>query len=313
LNRTLRIGTRGSKLALAQSRWVQACLQRQHPGLTLEMVVIKTTGDRFVDQPLSQLGGKGVFVKEIEEAMLAGSIDCAVHSMKDVPSELAPGLVIAATPPREDPRDLLITGDRAGVAQLRRGARIGTSSLRRMALLRAWRSDLEVHSLRGNVDTRLGKLDRGELDAIVLAAAGLRRLGIERPDAEPLDPLHFVPAIGQGVLALESRADATVPLLAVLDDPPTRIAVAAERAFLLRVGGSCRTPLAAYATLDAETLTLRALIADPDGTRVLRGEHSGAAAEAAALGTRLADELLGRGGAEILRALEAQSGARDGG
>jgi hydroxymethylbilane synthase len=313
LNRTLRIGTRGSKLALAQSGWIRDCLQRRHPDLSIEMVVIKTTGDRFVDQPLSELGGKGVFVKEIEEAMLAGTIDCAVHSMKDVPSELAPGLVIAATPPREDPRDLLIARDHVGFSALRPGARVGTSSLRRMALLRASRSDLEVHSLRGNVDTRLGKLDRGEFDAIVLAAAGLRRLGIERPDGVPFDPEDFVPAIGQGVLALESRADATVAVLAVLDDTSTRIAVNAERAFLLRVGGSCRTPLAAYATADGGTITVRALIADPDGTRVLRGTHTGASADAAAIGTALADELLGRGGTDILRALDEQSGTRNGG
>lgn len=313
MNRTLRIGTRGSKLALTQSRWVQSCLQQRHPQLTIELVTIKTSGDRFVDQPLSEIGGKGLFVKEIEEAMVAGTIDCAVHSMKDVPGELAPGLVIAATPPREDPRDVLIARNGAGFEQLPRGARVGTSSLRRMALLRALRSDLDVRSLRGNVDTRLAKLDRGELDAIVLAAAGLRRLGIERRDAEPFDPQHFLPAVGQGVLALESRADDTATLLAVLDDAPTRIAVTAERAFLLRVGGSCRTPLAAYATLDGNTLTLRALIADPDGTRVLRAEHRGPAGQAAALGAALADELLGRGGADILRALEAQSGAHDGG
>lgn len=313
MTHTLRIGTRGSQLALAQSRWVRACLQQHYPDLTIEMVIIKTTGDRFVDRPLSQIGGKGVFVKEIEDAMLAGTIDCAVHSMKDVPSELAPGLVIAATPPREDPRDLLIARGGVGFAQLPRGARIGTSSLRRTALLRAARRDVEVHNLRGNVDTRLGKLDRGELDAVVLAAAGLHRLGIERRDAAPFDPLDFVPAIGQGVLALESRTDATATRLAVLDDAPTRIAVTAERAFLLRVGGSCRTPLAAYATVDGDAITLRALIADPDGTRVLRGERRGSAVEAATLGTALAGELLGRGGAEILRALDAHSGARDGG
>lgn len=313
MTQTLRIGTRGSKLALAQSHWVKGCLEQRHPGLSIEMVVIKTAGDRFVDRPLSEIGGKGVFVKEIEDAMLAGSIDCAVHSMKDVPSELAPGLVIAATPPREDPRDLLIARSGVGFAQLPSGARIGTSSLRRMALLRAARNDLDIDQLRGNVDTRLGKLDRGELDAIVLAAAGLRRLGIVRPEGEPFDPLDFVPAIGQGVLALESRNDETVGVLAVLEDQRTRIAVTAERAFLLRVGGSCRTPLAAYATVDGDTMTVRALIADPDGTRVLRGEHIGAIGEATALGTALADELLGRGGADILRALDAQSGVRDGG
>ena len=313
MSRTLRIGTRGSKLALAQSRWVQACLRQRHPDVAIKLVVIKTTGDRFVDQPLSQLGGKGVFVKEIEEALLAGVIDGAVHSMKDVPSELASGLVIAATPRREDPRDLLITRDRIAFSELPRGARIGTSSLRRMALLRFLRKDLEVLSLRGNVDTRLDKLQRGELDAIVLAAAGLRRLGIERPDAEAFDPERFVPAIGQGVLALESRADDTLALLAVLNDPTTRVAVNAERAFQRRVGGSCRTPLAAHARVENDMVKLLALIAAPDGSRVLRSERAAASADAVALGESVADELLGQGGAEILRALDAESGARNGG
>ena len=304
MRRTIRIGTRGSQLALVQSRWVQACVQRQHPEIAVELVTITTSGDRFVEQPLSLIGGKGLFVKEIEEALTVGTVDCAVHSMKDVPGELAPGLIIAAIPLREDPRDVVIAREGARFEDLPRGVRIGTSSLRRMALIRAARPDLEVTSLRGNVDTRLRKLDRGEVAAVVLAAAGLRRLGIERTGIAFCDPQHFIPAIGQGALAIESRADDTAHLLAPLDDRQTRIAVTAERAFLARAGGSCRTPLAAHATVvDNRTLELRALIASPDGRQVVRGERRGAVAVAATLGVELAEELLGKGGAEILQSL----------
>jgi len=300
----LRIGTRGSRLALAQSRWVQAALQRHHPALVVELVTITTTGDRFLDAPLSTIGGKGLFVKEIEEALTAGRVDCAVHSMKDLPAELAPGLVIAAVPPREDPRDTLISRVGGSVHDLPHSARLGTSSLRRMALVRAQRSDLDVVALRGNVDTRLRKLDAGELDAVVLAAAGLRRLGIARADLALLDPAEFLPAVGQGALAIESRDDATRALLAVLDDNDTRIAVSAERAFLARVGGSCRTPLAAHASLSSGQLGLSALIANPDGTQVVRGSRCGVAGSALELGGDLADELLRRGGRGILDALD---------
>ena len=310
MNQTLRIGTRGSQLALAQSRWVQAALQRQHPDLAIELVTITTTGDRFLDAPLSTLGGKGVFVKEIEDALTANRIDCAVNSMKDVPTELASGLVIAAIPPRADPRDTLISRSRAALRDLPLGARLGTSSLRRMALLRAQRPDLEVVALRGNVDTRLRKLDAGDLDAVVLAAAGLHRLGIVRTDVELLDPENFVPAIGQGALAIESRDDTTLARLAALDDTDTRIAVSAERAFLARVGGSCRTPLAAHATVSAGQVTLRALIANPDGSQVVRGRHGGTASSATHLGQELADELLGRGGRRILDALDEAAHGR---
>ncbi len=303
MSRTLRIGTRGSKLALAQSRWVQARLHQLRPDLDPQLVIIKTSGDRFADQPLGAIGGKGLFVKEIEEALSTGSIDCAVHSMKDVPGELAPGLVIAAVPAREDVRDVLITRDGLTLDQLPRGAHLGTSSLRRMALVRARRGDLAVRNLRGNVDTRLDKLERGEVDAIVVAAAGLRRLNIAPAGVTFFDPADFIPAIGQGALAIESRDDADNETLRALDDRDTRIAVTAERAFLLRVGGSCRTPLAAHAIVTADTLELRALIASPDGTRVVRGIRSGSTADAAALGADLAAELLQRGGAEVLLAL----------
>ena len=310
MSQTLRIGTRGSQLALTQSHWVQAALQRQYPDLAVELLTIKTTGDRFLDAPLSTIGGKGVFVKEIEDALTSGHVDCAVHSMKDVPTELAPGLVIAAIPPREDARDTLISRARVALQDLPHGARLGTSSLRRMALVRSRRHDLDVVALRGNVDTRLRKLDLGEIDAVVLAAAGLRRLGIARTDVTFLDPQEFVPAIGQGALAIESRDDATVALLAGLDDSDTRIAVNAERAFLARVGGSCRTPLAAHATVSLGQVYLRALIANPDGTQVVRGTQAGAASSATDLGRELADELLGRGGRGILDALDAAAHGR---
>jgi hydroxymethylbilane synthase len=299
----LRIGTRGSRLAVAQSRWVQAAVQRHHPALIVELVTITTSGDRFLDAPLSTLGGKGLFVKEIEDALTAGRVDCAVHSMKDLPTELAPGLVIAAVPPREDPRDALISRVGGTVRDLPHSARLGTSSLRRMALLRAQRGDLDVVALRGNVDTRLRKLDAGELDAVVLAAAGLRRLGIARADLTLLDPAEFLPAIGQGALAIESREDAAQGLLAVLDDNDSRTAISAERAFLARVGGSCRTPLAAHASLSAGQLRLSALIANPDGTHVVRGSRGGLSGDAPELGRDLADELLSRGGRTILDAL----------
>jgi len=306
VSRTIRIGTRGSQLALVQSRWVQACIQRQLPDCTVELVTITTSGDRFVEQPLSLIGGKGLFVKEIEEAMQSGVIDCAVHSMKDVPGVLATGLVLAAIPPREDVRDVLITSDGRRLDQLPPGAHVGTSSLRRMALARAARPDLEVLNLRGNVDTRLRKLDRGEFGAVMLAAAGLNRLGIRRAGVVYCDPVDFVPAVGQGALAIESRADDTAALLAALDDAVTRTAITAERAFLARAGGSCRTPLAAYATITQDRLVLRALIASPDGRQVVRGERRGPATAGAELGTELAEELLGKGGAEILRVLQAE-------
>lgn len=306
---TIRIGTRGSQLALTQARWVQSQIAHHRPDAHIELVIIKTSGDRFVDQPLSTIGGKGLFVKEIEDAMLAGSIDCAVHSMKDVPNELAPGLVIAAVPPREDVRDVLIpAADGASLAGLPSQARVGTSSLRRAALLRALRPDLQIEPLRGNVDSRLRKLDAGNLDAIVLAAAGLRRLSITREQAQLLDTNEMLPAVGQGALAIESRPDDIQSLLAVLDDTPTRLAVTAERAFLHTVGGSCRTPLAAYAELKGGTLWMRALIASLDGSTILRGERHGPAAQANEFGISLGEELLARGGAEILKTLEGPHG-----
>lgn len=305
----LRIGTRGSLLARTQSAWVERRLQAAHPGLTTELVIIKTSGDRIVDRPLSAVGGKGLFVKEIEEALLAGDIDCAVHSLKDMPAELAPSLVLAAVPEREDPRDVVLTRG-GGLAALAPGAKVGTSSLRRSALVRLFWPHLAIVPLRGNVDTRIRKLELGEVDAVLLAGAGLHRMGIDYPHLGPVDPFDFIPAIGQGALAIESRQDATLALLQRIEHRPSRLAINAERAFLHRVGGSCVTPLAAYATVEGETVTLRALIAQPDGKRVVRGERSGPVAAGPQLGTELADDLLARGGAEILRELEASLGIR---
>lgn len=303
--RRWRIGTRGSRLALAQARWVQARFRACDLG-EAELVVIRTSGDQVVDRPLYTIGGKGLFVKEIEEALRAGAIDCAVHSMKDLPDQLAPGLVIAAVPEREDPRDVLVARAAGALDAIPKAGVIGTSSLRRTALLRARRSDLIIEAMRGNVDTRLRKLDAGEVHGIVLASAGLRRLGIQPPHVTVLAADEFVPAIGQGALALETRAE-DADALAALEHRPTRQAIDAERAFLHTVGGSCATPLAAHATVRGDTLHLRALIAQPDGRRVVRGERSGAAAEGAALGDDLAVRLLRDGGREILDALAVPS------
>lgn len=302
----LRIGTRGSRLALAQATWVQQELERVHPGLTVELVTIRTSGDRFLDRPLSEIGGKGLFIKEIEEALLAGSIDCAVHSMKDLPAELAPGMVLAAVPRREDARDFVLTRQAGGLDALPAGATVGTSSTRRAALLRATQPHLRISGLRGNVDTRIRKLEQGEIDAIVLAGAGLRRLGITHPHAVPCDPSEFVPAIGQGSLALESREGEVADLLRAIEDPDSRCATEAERALLIAVSGSCVTPLAAYATIHRDSLTLRALIAQPDGKRVIRGHEAGTRQDAASIGRGLGERLLADGGAEILRLLEAR-------
>jgi len=301
----LRLGTRGSQLALVQARWVQAAIEAASPPARVELVVIRTSGDRIQDRPLAEVGGKGLFIKEIEEALLRREVDLAVHSMKDLPAELAAGMAIVAVPAREDPGDLLIARRRASLAELPAGARVGTSSLRRMALLRAARPDLEVVPLRGNVDTRLRRLAEGAVDAIVLAAAGLRRLGLSPEAAVPLDPAHFLPAIGQGALAIEARAGELDRLLAPLEDAATRAAILAERGFMLGAQGSCTTPLAAHARVAAGEVRLEAVILSPDGTRVVRGERRGAVARAEALGRELAEDLMSRGGAEILRALGA--------
>ena len=296
----LRLGTRASPLARVQAEGVRAALAARHPGLTVELVFVRTTGDR-VTGPLAAAGGKGLFVKEIEEALLDGRIDAGVHSMKDVPARLAAGLVIGAVPERADARDVLIGGD-GGLAGLPPGARIGTASPRRRAQLLAHRPDLVVVLLRGNVDTRLRKWRAGEVDALLLAAAGLARLGISEPAAQPLPVDEFLPAVGQGALALECRADdgATRALLAAVDQPAAATAVAAERAFLAAVGGDCNSAIAAHATLADGRLTLRALVTDPDGRRRLEERDTAPAADAEALGRTVATRLLAAGAAALM-------------
>ncbi len=301
--RELVIGTRGSKLALWQAEWVHARMHELEPGLSISLRRIKTTGDKILDTPLAAIGGKGLFIKEIEDALLRGEIDLAVHSMKDVPTRLPAGLEMLAIPEREDPRDVLISRDGVTLDRLAAGARIGTSSLRRQAQLLHVRPDLSIRILRGNLDTRLRKLEEGEYDGIILAAAGVRRLGWTDRVTEYLSPEVCLPAIGQGALALEGRADDAFvrDVAARLDHRPTRTAVTAERALLERLEGGCQVPIAAHATIAGESLSLSALVAGVDGRRLVRDSIQGSIDEAQGLGVRLAERLLARGGDEILR------------
>jgi hydroxymethylbilane synthase len=289
-------------LAIWQAEWIQARLQELIPDLTVTLRRIKTSGDKILDAPLASIGGKGLFVKEIEEALLAGEIDLAVHSMKDVPTLLPMGLEIVCVPAREDPRDALISRDGSALNRLPRGARIGTSSLRRQAQLLHYRPDLRIEMLRGNLDTRLRKLREGAFDAIVLAAAGLRRMGWSSEVTEYLPLEVSLPAIGQGALGLEGRVnDGFVrSLLARLDHAQTRTAVIAERALLERLEGGCQVPIAAHATVQCDSLHMDALIASIDGRRIVRDKVQGQATEAHAVGTQLAERLLTDGGESIL-------------
>jgi hydroxymethylbilane synthase len=303
----LRIATRKSPLALWQAEHVAALLRLAHPGIGVELLPMSTKGDLIQDRSLAAIGGKGLFIKELEVALTEGRAEIAVHSMKDVPAELPPGFVIAAVLERADPRDALISGSHGRLADLPRGARLGTSSLRRQAQLLAARPDLEIHALRGNVNTRMKRLDDGELDAIVLACAGLVRLGWEARITARLDPSESLPAVSQGVIGIECRTDdtRTRELLAALEHPATRLAMDAERAFSGRLGGSCQSPIAAYARLDAERLTLDGLVAEPDGSRLLRERISGDAGDGVALGAELAERVLAAGGGPLLERLRA--------
>ena len=304
----IRLGTRGSALALIQAREVADRLAAG--GVEVEIVTMKTEGDRRVDARLSDVGGKGLFVREIEESLLRKEIDLAVHSLKDLPAETPEGLTLGAYPPRADARDVLVAREAATLATLRPGAVVGTSSPRRRAVLLSLRSDLDVQPIRGNVDTRLRKLEAGGFDAIVLAAAGLVRMGLTLSNSELLDPDVFVPAVGQGILGLEARADdrTTLGHLAALDDPATRPCALAERACLARLGASCNTPVAAYARLEATTVRLAAIVASEDGRRLLRASDSGPTADATAIGRGVADSLLAQGAAQIT-ALEPRTGS----
>jgi len=306
-DRELVVGTRGSALALWQTSHVAEKLQALCPELSIRIERITTLGDRVRDRALSQVGGKGLFVKEIENALLAQEIDLAVHSLKDMPTELPDGLILGAILERADPRDALVARDgKSTLSTLAHGARVGTSSLRRQAQLLAIRSDLEVTDLRGNVDTRLRKLRDGECDAALLAVAGLARLGYADAISERLPVDVMLPAVGQGALCVEVRADdvMTQSLIAGIDHRPTHEAVIAERAFLQRLEGGCRVPIGAYATLDDDWLCLRGLIALPDGAQVVRDEIYGPVANATRLGVELAESLLAAGGETILRKVQ---------
>jgi len=298
----LTIGSRGSQLALWQARWIQSRLEGL--GLETHLEIIHTTGDKITDVALSKVGTKGLFTKEIEEALLNKTIDLAVHSLKDMPTELPEGLILSAIPEREDPRDALIG---KSLSSLPQGAKVGTSSLRRAAQLRAMRPDLQIEDIRGNLDTRLRKLDEGKYNAIVLASAGLRRLGWADRITELLSPEVMCPAVGQGALAVETRDDGGDAQKAAksLEHEPTRIAVTAERAVLAALGGGCQVPIGAYATVDfsAGQVQVRSIIVSPDGTQVIRKQASGPVSEVAAMGRKLGEQLLAAGGEKILAAV----------
>ena len=299
------IGTRGSKLALWQADYVEQRLREEYPGLQVTQKRISTKGDRILDVPLAKIGGKGLFTKELEEEMLSGGIDLAVHSLKDMPAKVPDGLVIAAVTKRLDPGDALVSNRFSSFSELPQGARVGTSSLRRRAQLLCARPDLTMIDLRGNVNTRLRKLDEGEYDAIVLAVAGLKRLGFADRIREVLPQTMVLPAVGQGALAIETRADdkETRDMLAFLRDDETICCAEAERSFLARVEGGCQVPVGVYATAEGDDLKVEAVIASLDGRRSYRGTVNGAKADAAKLGKGLAEKLLNEGGAKILQEL----------
>lgn len=300
---TLVLGTRGSKLALCQSEWFQAKVQEVAPGVQVLLKKIQTSGDKIVDVPLAKIGGKGLFVKEIEDALLAGEIDFAVHSMKDVPAQLPEGLEILCVPQREDVRDAFISREGYSFQDLPFGATIGTASLRRQAQLLQARPDLKITVLRGNLDTRLRKLKEGQFDAIVLAAAGLHRLGWSQSITEYLPSILSLPAIGQGALGIEGRTNDTFvqSVLSKLNHQSTHTTVTAERAFLRRLEGGCQVPIAAHATLSGEQLVLEGLVASIDGKTVIRDRIEGTHQQADTLGVQLAERLLTRGADKILR------------
>lgn len=305
---TVRIATRRSPLALWQANHVAGLLRAREPGLTVELRELMTRGDRILEVPLAQVGGKGLFVKEIEDALLTGDAEIAVHSMKDLPAVVAEGLTIAAVPVREDPRDALCSPKWKTLAALPRGAKVGTSSLRRSAQLKALRPDLQTEVVRGNVQTRLNKASEG-LDAVVLAYAGLKRLGLDGHATQVFSPEEMLPAVAQGALALEARAADAVTMrrLAALDDAATRHQIEAERGFLARIEGGCQVPIGGHAIVQGGQVWLRALVASLDGARIIRGERRGPVAQAKALGVALAEELLAKGADAILKEAEGHT------
>ncbi len=303
MNDTLRLGTRGSALARAQTAGIATQLKVLNPGLEVEEIIVRTRGDAMLGSPIHELGGKGLFVKEIEDALLQGGIDAAVHSLKDLPSELPEGLILAVIPAREEPWDALVSRGGESVRGLAPGSRIGTSSLRRIAQLRRFRRDLKIVELRGNVDTRLEKVAAGEVEAAILALAGLKRLGLEERATETLAPELMLPAAGQGALAIETRADdaATRRLMGGLDHLETKRAVMAERVVMARLEGGCQLPLAIFAEIRKSEFHIKARLASVDGGRMVERERAGPPDNAMSMAEEVAEEVLAHGGAEILR------------
>ncbi|MGH7825896.1 MAG: hydroxymethylbilane synthase [Candidatus Binatia bacterium] len=300
---SITIGTRGSTLALAQATWVKRQLEQQNPQVAVDLRIIKTSGDRFFETPVLAIGGKGIFVKEIEDALLRSEIDLAVHSMKDLPTELAAGLTIAAVPKREDARDALVSRNRLALKDLPESAKVATGSLRRRAQIAHYRSDFSLVPIRGNIDTRLKKLAAGEMDALVLAAAGLNRIGQEHQIAEFLDSKVCVSAVAQGALALETRDDGALrEELRFMHHQETYSEVLAERTFLDRLGGGCHVPVGALAKVSGDRLEMSGVVADPEGRVLCRGEIVASTSQAAAAGKELAERLLAEGAAAILAA-----------
>jgi len=305
MTETLRIATRKSPLALWQAEHVAAALRRAHPGLVVEIRGMTTRGDKILDAPLAKVGGKGLFVKELEQGMLDGTADIAVHSMKDVPVDFPEGLHLPVILEREDPRDAFVSNRFDSLADLPEGARVGTSSLRRQCQILERRPDLRVEPLRGNVNTRLARLDAGDYDAIILAAAGLKRLGFASRIRRHIETDESLPAIGQGAIGIECRTDdaRTGALIAPLHHPETALRILAERALNHRLHGGCQVPIAGHATLDGDRLHLSGLVGDPDGSRTLRAQAGGQSMEAEAIGAAVADALLAQGADLILHAL----------
>ena len=306
MERKIKIGTRGSKLALWQAGWVQSALYKKDPLLSVEIEIIKTKGDKILDVPLAMVGGKGLFVKEIEEALLDGRIDLAVHSMKDMPAEIAGGLCIGAIPQREISQDVLISQNGLSFLELANGAGIGTSSLRRSAQLLHARPDIVILPLRGNLDTRLKKVESGDMDAIIVAAAGVKRLGFEHKITEYLDENIMLPAVGQGALCIETREKDTdiSQVVDSLNHRETRSVVLGERAFLCRLEGGCQIPIAAHGKIENNIFTLTGLVATVDGTSIIRDTMSGPEEDSERLGIKLAERLISMGAKEILEDLK---------
>lgn len=298
----LKIGTRGSSLAVTQSEWIKNKIESRHPGISVELVRIKTRGDKIINSPLSKIGGKGLFVKEIEDALSRREVDLAVHSIKDVPSDLPDGLCLPVFPEREDPRDAFISRSYASLYDLPKGARIGTGSLRRSSQLLHTRPDLQIVPLRGNVDTRIKKLESGDMQAIILAAAGLNRLGLSDRITQFLSTEALLPAIGQGALGLEVRKDddRTLEILSFLNHRPTELAVRAERAFLKRLEGGCQVPIAGLGIIEEGIIKLKGLVAKPDGSRIIKDKIKGPDSQPEELGFALAERLLKEGADRIL-------------